>query len=532
MNTSLTTLTDEPNRLITRGDRTPRLRWASIAAAALAGLIAIGTARAQENATTQPADSTSATTEPAPLAGNTGPNLVASGTDSTGSIHLMVNRSAVVTTKVNYSRVSVGDPTIVAPILVGPKDILLTAKKPGSTQLIIWDDQNRAQTIDVTVESDLGTLRQQLAHTFPEVSVDVSSANGTVVLKGRVPTVTLADQIMQVAAPYSPNPPLNLMEISGGQQVVLQVRFAEVSRSLTSNLGFNAFVSDGKSTFGFGQGSANNFTAGQATGITNADSLPASISLFGSGQFGKTALQYYIEALRSNSLLRILAEPNVMATSGQEADFLAGGEFPYPVPQASGGGSVITIAYKDFGVELRFTPVVLGDGRIRLKVAPEVSSLDFSDGVSVAGTTVPGLTKRTLSTTVELAEGQTFALAGLLQRQINATTSITPLLGDIPVLGALFRSVSYQDNDSELVVLVTPHLVGAMNPGEVPDMPGEKWRYPTEAELFANHDLGGPLPDTKNGPNTQPAQFYGHFGFAPATGATPGSDMTTTGPAK
>jgi pilus assembly protein CpaC len=441
----------------------------------------------------------------------------------------MVNRSVVVTTKAPYSRVSVGEPDVVAPVLVGPKDILLTAKKPGSTQLIIWDDQNHAQTIDVTVESDLGTLRMQLAHTFPDVTVDVSSANGTVVIKGRVPTVTIADQIMQVAAPYSPTPPLNLMEISGGQQVVLQVRFAEVSRSLTTNLGFNAFLNDGKSTFGFGQGSASNYTAGQATGITNADSLPATISLFGSGEFGRSALQYYVEALRQNNLLRILAEPNVMATSGQEADFLAGGEFPYPVPQASGGGSVITIAYKDYGVELKFTPVVLGDGKIRLKVAPEVSSLDYSNGVPLAGSIVPGLTKRTLSTTVELAEGQTFALAGLLQRQINATSSVTPLLGDLPILGALFRSVSYQDDDSELVVLVTPHLVGAMNPGEVPTMPGEKWRYPTEPELFLNHDLGGPLPDTKNGPNTQPAKYYGHYGFAPA--AAPDESATTT-PAK
>jgi pilus assembly protein CpaC len=523
MNTTRITLTDEPTRL------TSRLRWAKFAAAALAGLIAIGTARAQENATTEPADA-SATTQPAAPAGNSGLNLIATGTDSNGAIHLMVNRSVVVTTKVFYKNISVGDPTIVAPVPVDPKDILLTAKKPGSTQLIIWDDQNHTQTIDITVESDLGTLRQQLAHMFPDVTVDVSSANGTVVVKGRVPTVTMADQIMQVCAPYSPNPPLNLMEVSGGQQVVLQVRFAEVSRSLTSNLGFNAFTTDGKSTFGFGQGSATNYTAGQAVGITSANSLPATISLFGSGEFGKTALQYYIEALRSNSLLRILAEPNVMATSGQEADFLAGGEFPYPVPQSSGGGSVITIAYKDYGVELKFTPVVLGDGHIRLKVAPEVSSLDYSNGVPLAGSIVPGLTKRTLSTTVELAEGQTFALAGLLERQINATSNVTPLLGDLPILGALFRSVSYQDNDSELVVLVTPHLVGAMNPGEVPAMPGEKWRYPTEAELFINHDLGGPLPDNRNGPNSQPAQSYGHYGFAPV--ASPEGTVTTTSPAK
>jgi pilus assembly protein CpaC len=521
MNTKLTHITEEPNRLVApQGNRTPRLRWAKVAAAALAGLIAIGTAHAQD-ATTQPADTSTV------ASGNTGPNLVASGTDSTGSIHLMVNRSVVVTTKGTYSRVSVGDPTIVTPILVGPKDILMTAKKPGSTQLIIWDDQNRAQTIDVTVESDLGTLRQQLAHTFPDVAVDVSSANGTVVLKGRVPTVTVADQIMQVAAPYSPNAPLNLMEVSGGQQVVLQVRFAEVSRSASTNLGFNAFASDGTTRFGWNNGPGGSpigaFSSGQQA------TIDPSVTLFGTGGFGKTALEYYIQALRTNSLLRILAEPNVMATSGQEADFLAGGEFPYPVPQSTGGGTAITIEYKDYGVELKFTPVVLGDGHIRLKVAPEVSALDYTNAVTVSGTSVPGLTKRTLSTTVELAEGQTFALAGLLQRQVTASASITPLLGDLPILGTLFRSVSYQDSDSELVVLVTPHLVGAMNPGEVPDAPGEKWRYPTEPELFLNHDLGGPAAEHQEGPNTQPTSFYGHYGFAPAT--TPDTDPSTTAPA-
>jgi pilus assembly protein CpaC len=444
---------------------------------------------------------------------------------------MMINRSVVVTTKVPYAKVDVGQPDVVTMIPVGPRDILLTGKKPGSTQLIIWDDQNRSQSIDITVENDLGNLRQQLAHTFPEVTIDVSSANGVVVLKGRVPTISIADQIMAVAAPYSPAPPLNLMEIAGGQQVVLQVRFAEVSRSLQENLGFNVFASDGTFKLGFQNGPGGSPIGALSTkGSATAATIPGNAAIFGAGQFGNTSLEYFVEALRENGLLRWLAEPNVLAMSGQSADFNAGGLFPYPVPQASNGGNLITIAFQKYGVELKFTPVVLGDGRIRLNVAPDVSSLDYTHQVTIAGISVPGLTERKLDTTVELADGQTLALAGLLQRQIIGTASITPLLGDIPILGSLFRSISYQDNDSELVVLVTPHLVGAMNPGQVPDFPGQKWRYPTEAQLFGNADMGGPLPDHKNGPNTQPTQFYGHYGFAPES--TSADAASTTAPAQ
>ena len=161
--------------------------------------------------------------------------------------------------------------------------------------------------------------------------------------------------------------------------------------------------------------------------------------------------------------------------SGQTADFNAGGLFPYPVPQPGNGGTTITIQFQKYGVELKFTPVVLGDGRIRLNVVPMSASWIIRNAFVVDGYTVPGLTERKLDTTVELGDGQTLALAGLLQRQINATSNITPLLGDLPVLDSLFRSVNYQDNDTELVVLVTPHIAGPMNPGEAPDMPGEKW---------------------------------------------------------
>ena len=228
------------------------------------------------------------------------------------------------------------------------------------------------------------------------------------------------------------------------------------------------------------------------------------------------SFEAFLDALRANNLLRVLAEPNLTCISGEQASFLAGGEFPIPVPQSNGGGTTITIDYKQFGVRLAFTPTVLGDGRVRLHVMPEVSDLDYTNGVQLNGFTIPALTKRTLETTVELGEGQTLSLAGLLNNRVNASKNVTPLLGDIPVLGPLFRSVRYTRNQTELVVLVTPRLVEAMNPGQVPRLPGELWRYPTEAELFFGQNLGGPAPDTDKAPTVRPSRFYGATGFNPA----------------
>jgi len=227
----------------------------------------------------------------------------------------------------------------------------------------------------------------------------------------------------------------------------------------------------------------------------------------------------FLTAMRQNNLLRVLAEPNLTVLSGKEANFLAGGEFPYPVPQTNGGsGTTITIEYKKYGVKLNFTPVALGDGRIRLHVAPEVSDLDYSNAVTLNGFVIPGLTTRTADTTVELSEGQTLSLAGLLNTRVRATNTITPVLGDIPILGALFRSVRYERSETELVVLVTPRLVSGLNPGEVPAATGERWRYPTEGEVFWRADMGGPLADDGRTPTaTPPKRFQGAYGFAPAT---------------
>jgi pilus assembly protein CpaC len=244
-------------------------------------------------------------------------------------------------------------------------------------------------------------------------------------------------------------------------------------------------------------------------------------SFFGGGATGAIIFNYFINALETNNLLRMLAEPDLVTTSGQTATFLAGGSIPYPVPQTgTGGGSTITIQWQDYGVNLKFTPIVLGNGRIRIQVAPEVSELDYAHAVTLAGTSIPALTKRNVNTTVELAEGQTFTIAGLLQDNITATNQQFPVLGDIPVLGALFRSVNYQRAETELVVMVTPVLVSGVDPADVTEIPGGRWRDPKNLNLYLFKDLGGEVVDAPQAPpaNGPVPRFHGEVGFEPPAG--------------
>jgi pilus assembly protein CpaC len=375
---------------------------------------------------------------------------------------------------------------------------------------------------------------------FPDARIEVASANGTIVLRGVVPTLTVAQQAEQVAAPYGNV--LNFLEVSGGQQVMLQVRIAEVSRAATSALGVNLFAADGAFVGGSNVGQISPITSllegnvGDTppfNGITIEDPhvISPSVTLFGAGQIGSFYLEAFVQAMRQNNLLRVLAEPNLVAISGQEASFLAGGEFPIPVPGGgvSGGTASVTIEFREFGVKLNFVPVVTGEGKIRLKVAPEVSDLDFSTAVRFQGFVVPGLTQRKVTTTIELGDGQSFAIAGLLNNNVTANKEVTPLLGDLPIIGTLFRSVRYQRKETELLVLVTPRIVAPMNPGQVPAVPGEHWRHPTEPDLFLKQDLGGDLKEDVSGPTTRPSRmsanppvvppprFFGRHGFQPVS---------------
>jgi len=266
------------------------------------------------------------------------------------------------------------------------------------------------------------------------------------------------------------------------------VKFAEVSRSATDALGVNLGIADGVMFNGsnIGQVSPFGITTGPGGNPMLAVPTPsAAVTQFGRAVIGNTAFDYFVTALRQNNLLRILAEPNLVATSGQEASFLAGGEFPIPVSQASGNGNAITIDYKQYGVGLAFTPVVLSDGRISMRVRPEVSQLSSSGAVSFGGYSVPALTTRRAETTVELGSGQSFMIAGLIQNSATNNINKAPFLGDLPILGALFRSTNFRRDETELVVVVTPYLTRPVS-GQMA-APADGYRSPSDVE----RDIGG-----------------------------------------
>jgi pilus assembly protein CpaC len=282
---------------------------------------------------------------------------------------------------------------------------------------------------------------------------------------------------------------VNLLEIAGVQQVMIEVRVSEMSRTLTKQLGFNfsTISSSGKQ---FGVSTLNSLTSFPSGGFP-ANPLSVSSSVNGVLSFLGNGATWtaFIDALQDNGLLRVLAEPTLITLSGKSANFLAGGEFPVPVPQP-GITAIVTIQYKPFGVGLNFTPTVLSDGRINMIIAPEVSELDFSQAVSLQGYIIPSITTRRVSTTVELADGQSFAIAGLLQEEIKEDIQKFPLLGSIPILGALFRSSSFTKSETELVILVTPHLVKPLDLSKQ-TLPTDAFVEPDDFEFYLEGRLEG-----------------------------------------
>lgn len=411
--------------------------------------------------------------------------LVREGTTDTGDIVLTVNRSQVIRTKVPVSRISIAQPAVADASPLSPDMILVTAKTVGSTQLIVWDDDDRSQVIDMTVKQDLAALENEIKITVPNSDIKVSSLNGTIALRGRASSLPDAQKAVALAGPFGNV--LNFIEVSGGQQVVLQVTFAEVSRSVTTTLGVNwGFHGSSGLTFGSNIGNGDLLgLAGIGGGLTIPDGVLS--NLFGTGTADGNQFAYFLTMLKTNNLMRTLAEPNQVVLSGEEGELLAGGELPVPVPSEDG----IAIEYKKFGVRLKYLPVVLGNGRIRLSIEAEVSDVDESIGTPISGGVVSGFTTRNSRTTVELGEGQTLPIAGLLNDKVIATRNSVPGLGNLPVIGALFRSTKYQRRETELVVLITPKLIEAMNPGQVGDLPGSHWRNPSDAEMGLNGDIGG-----------------------------------------
>jgi pilus assembly protein CpaC len=398
-----------------------------------------------------------------------------------GALNVPMNRAVVVESDITFAELSIANPGIADISTLSDRSIYVLGKAPGRTTLtLLGVDGRLIANVDVHVSPDVAEFKERLRQILPGEHIEVRTANDGIVLSGQVSSIAKLDRALDLANRYAPERVSNLMTVGGTQQVMLKVRFAEMQRSVAKNLSSSLAVQGGSKVgvsaeTGTWLAPGNGISTGNS--ITTRDNANSAIALgftAGSLEFG-----VLLEALESKGVVRTLAEPNLTALSGQEAKFLAGGEYPIPVATDDGVG----IEYKPFGVEMNFTPVVVDGDVINLTIMTAVSSLDNATSVTASGFTVNAFQRRETSTTVEMRDGESFAIAGLLQDDFSNLNGQVPWLGDIPVLGALFRSAEYQREQSELVIIVTPHLVTPTR-GEALALPTDRVRLPTEREFF------------------------------------------------
>lgn len=402
----------------------------------------------------------------------------------------MVARTAVVLHKSQimnfdepFDSAIIADDSVAEVVPITNKSLYLLGKQLGATRLVLLDvNKDVLQIVELTITHDLEALREQLAANLDASEIKVSTVNESIMLAGRVRDSVELDRAIMIAKQYAPNAVLNTLNVGAIQQVLLEVRFLEASRVASRELGMSTRT----------RGDYVNADTGDQASLTAGGALVSPKMLSGVAPFGSVLASLFdngvnvdllIRALEKRSLARRLAEPNLITTSGDTASFLAGGEFPFPV---SASNDKITIQFKPFGVSLAFTPTVLSDGLINLKIDPEVSELDPLSSVEVNGTQIPGLVVRRASTTVELNAGQSLAIAGLLQNNNIKTQAQLPWLGSVPVLGTLFRSTEFQKSETDLVIIVTPHLIKPKVPGEVLASPLESHQPGNDVDFFVN----------------------------------------------
>jgi pilus assembly protein CpaC len=387
-------------------------------------------------------------------------------------IVLTANRSRVLTVPFDVTRIAITNPEVADATVVTPREVLIDGKATGTTSLIVWGGATRVQ-YDVAVDPGVATLEQHFRTLFPGEPIGVSVSSEAVILAGEVSSNDIALRAGEIATGAYPKSQLiNMLTLPGGtpsQQVMLQVRFAEVNRRAVTELGASFFtnrrITSRTTTQQF---AAPDFDDSEPGGLVFSDFL--NLFVFDRGE----GLGVLIKALQQHGHFQSLAEPNLIAYNGQEASFLAGGEFPVPIVQ--GISNAVTIQFKEFGIRLNFTPRIAGD-TIRLKVRPEVSSLDFANGITLGGFRIPALITRRVETDVELRDGQSFAVAGLLNNLTQTDRLGIPILSRIPIIGNLFRSRADRGEQTELLVLITPRLVRALDPDEVPALPTDPTRF-------------------------------------------------------
>jgi pilus assembly protein CpaC len=409
---------------------------------------------------------------------------------SAEALHLLVGRSLVITSQSRIFRVSVADPTIVDALVVSPTQILLSGKSPGVASLVIWDESGQSQTFDAYVDIDVSETVTKIRQVLPDEPIQVEARGGVITLSGQASSQAVADHLLAIAQAMAARKEsvVSLLQVPAtkGGEVLLEVKFVDVDRSVLSQFGANLLsTSPAKTVFTTttGQFSPPAIQSGQTITGTSTSTQTAAISSAGIpitlGQLLNVFmfrpdinLGVAIQALEEKNLVQILAEPNVMAESGKEANFLDGGQFPFPVVQgATGGVPVVTIQFREYGVKLSFTPLITAEGLIHLKVAPEVSSLDYTNALTIQGFTIPSLSTRSVQSEMILKDGQSFVIAGLVNNQVVEQFSKIPGLGDLPILGQFFKSRSVQKSQDELLVMVTPHIVRLDSPPKQPPLP-------------------------------------------------------------
>lgn len=470
------------------------------------------------------------------LAGSMSSAASAADAEMTVPLH----RSEIISLPSDLSQVLVANPNIADVYVHGSNKISVVGKNVGTTSLNVLDKDNRVlRSLTVRVTYDLPAIRQSLYQFFPYEDISVQTVNNNLALTGMVSSPAVAAKAVMIANEFlypsgQENPVtrprgefagmnegatqngtdtgvINMLKVTSGQQVMLRVRVGELQRNAMKQIGFNwSALNSGNISIASGIGVG-------ATPVTNGlvSTGPGALtsvantfgSLGGNVNIGGANITAMIDALEQNDLLKILAEPNLVAISGEEAEFLAGGEFPIPVPQQDGA---VTIEYREYGVSVRFLPNVLSNSRIRILVKPEISELTDIGAITLAGTTLPGLTTRRAKTTVELAPGESFMIAGLIQDNMRSTIEQVPGLGEVPVLSALFRSTRFQRNESELVIAVTPYLVDPVT-GEDVRLPSDNYRPPSFMEQFFYGALGSLSKDSLK--VSQTPSLEGPIGF-------------------